>query len=358
MKQTNWRKIGVWVISVALFAYVWSLIPWTELQKVLTLLSLKNLVALFLLDIVIVLTMSGRWWFILRGLGYHVSYLQLSGYRLAAFGVSYFTPGPQFGGEPLQVWVLKSRHNIPTSSALASVTVDKLLELFVNFTILAWGVVAVLQTTLIPSQSAGWLVAVAVSLWLVPVMLLAALAKGYSPLSHTFRWLTNRPLFAKLATLYAEPLRRFDLAICASEGEVSLLCQQAPRSILAAFFASLLTWLLWLTEFWLMYFLLGLKLNFNQLLIVLTAVRIAFLLPLPAGLGTLEASQYVAMQALGQATAIGLSGTVFIRVRDFILGGIGLWLSGRLIQTRTPPTNHNHKGKKAGLKTSRKIVVK
>lgn len=332
MNKSNWRKIGVWIISVALFGFVWSLVPWTDIQAVATVLSFKNLAALFLLDIVIVLTMSGRWWFILRGLGHKVNYFQLSSYRLAAFGVSYFTPGPQFGGEPLQVWVLKTRHNISTSSALASVTVDKLIELFVNFTILAWGVIVVLQTAIVPGNSAGWLLGVALVLWLIPVLFLVSLARGSTPLTTIFRWLIGRSFFANLLERYRDQVTRFDQAIVNSELEVTILCQNAPRAIWAAFFVSLLTWVLWLLEFWFMYFLLGLKLNLNELLIVLTAVRIAFLLPFPAGLGTLEASQYVAMSAIGQATAIGLSGAVFIRVRDFILGGIGLWLSGYLIQ--------------------------
>ena len=331
MKQLSWRKITLWAFSLALFAFVWSLIPWAELQKVVQILSFKSLAALFVLNLVIVLTMSGRWWFILRGLGYSVNYFKLSGYRLAAFGVSYFTPGPQFGGEPLQVWVLTNKHQIPTSSALASVTVDKLLELFINFAVLALGVIVVLQTAIVPIDSAGWLLIAALLLGLAPVFLLWTLAQGMTPLTNAFRWLHSRPMLQTLAERFEDRISQLDQAILDSEVEVTRLYRQSPKAILLAFLISGVTWLLWLLEFWLMYRLLGAALSLTELFIVLTAVRIAFLLPLPAGLGTLEASQYVAMTAIGQAAAIGLSGTVFIRVRDFLIAGFGLWLSSRLV---------------------------
>ncbi|MFK7803683.1 MAG: lysylphosphatidylglycerol synthase transmembrane domain-containing protein [Anaerolineae bacterium] len=328
----NWRRTAVWAASLLLFIFVWSLIPWDDLRQVGSILSFWSLAALFLFDIVIVLSMSGRWWFILRGLGYPVNYFQLSGYRLAAFGISYFTPGPQFGGEPLQVWVLKSKHHIPSGSALASVTVDKLIELFVNFTILALGGIVVVQQALISNDSAGWLLITSLLLWLLPALLLFWMGKGLAPLTHGYCWLVQRPIFDRLAQRYQARLQQIEATIVESEVQVAALWQNAPGALWAAFFVSLLTWVLWFVEFWLMYFLLGLTLDMTQLLIVVTAVRLAFLMPLPAGLGTLEASQYVAMAALGQATAIGLSATVFIRVRDFLLAGIGLWLSGRLIR--------------------------
>ena len=332
ISKINWRKTLVWAASLALFVSVWAVIPWSDLQKVVSILSFQSLAALFLFNIVIVLSMSGRWWFILRGLGYRVNYFQLSGYRLAAFGISYFTPGPQFGGEPLQVWVLKSKHQIPSSNALASVTVDKLLELFVNFTILAWGGIVVFRQAFVPRDSAGWLLFLTFMLWLIPAALLLAMARGFTPLAAVFRWTIGRTLISKALRGYADKLNRYEETIAESEAQVALLWQNGSKELTAAFIVSVLTWVLWFVEFWLMYYLLGLSLSFAELLIVVTAVRFAFLLPLPAGLGTLEASQYIAMNALEQSPAIGLSATVFIRVRDFLLAGLGLWLSGWLVR--------------------------
>ncbi len=47
---------------------------------------------------------SSRWWLALRAQGHRLPYLTVFRYRMAAFAISYFTPGTQFGGEPLQVY--------------------------------------------------------------------------------------------------------------------------------------------------------------------------------------------------------------------------------------------------------------
>jgi uncharacterized membrane protein YbhN (UPF0104 family) len=66
-----------------------------------------------------------------------------------------------------------------------------------------------------------------------------------------------------------------------------------------------------------------------QTLAALTAMQIAFLLPLPGGLGALEASQVFALGAFGQSASAAISLTLLIRARDILIGGIGLLLAGR-----------------------------
>ena len=63
-------------------------------------------------------------------------------------------------------------------------------------------------------------------------------------------------------------------------------------------------------------------------IISLTAARIAFLTPLPGGLGALEASQVFAMGALGFNPALGISISLWIRSRDVLLALLGLGLAG------------------------------
>jgi uncharacterized membrane protein YbhN (UPF0104 family) len=81
-------------------------------------------------------------------------------------------------------------------------------------------------------------------------------------------------------------------------------------------------------EFGLMMQYLGIQFNLVQILIALTAARIAFLLPVPAGLGTLEAGQVMAMGLIGVSPAIGISLSLLIRARDILFGVAGLWLGG------------------------------
>ena len=104
-----------------LLLWVFQTVSFAELWRSLSRLGLGQLVALAVLNGLILVSMSGRWWLILRAQGYTVPYLTLTGYRLAAFGVSYFTPGPQFGGEPLQVYLVRRHHGVPGSTAEMSI---------------------------------------------------------------------------------------------------------------------------------------------------------------------------------------------------------------------------------------------
>jgi uncharacterized membrane protein YbhN (UPF0104 family) len=62
-----------------------------------------------------------------------------------------------------------------------------------------------------------------------------------------------------------------------------------------------------------------------QTVSALTAARLAFLTPLPSGLGALEASQVLAMQALGLEPTFGISISLLIRLRDILFGMVGFW---------------------------------
>ena len=74
-----------------------------------------------------------------------VPFLPLVGYRLSAFGLSYFTPGPQVGGEPLQIIYLQKNYGLTYARATAAVIMDKLLEFLVNFLLLAVGALGCLS---------------------------------------------------------------------------------------------------------------------------------------------------------------------------------------------------------------------
>ena len=79
-----------------------------------------------------------------------------------------------------------------------------------------------------------------------------------------------------------------------------------------------------------------LSLTFNQVLLLLVAARIAILLPLPAGIGTLESSQVLGLGVLGLETAVGISISLVIRARDVLLGLFGLWWGWRQLAERKP----------------------
>ena len=122
---------------------------WGEAWGLLRRLSWGAVAALVALNALVLWTLMLRWWLFLRAQGVRISQLRLLGYRLAGFAISYFTPGPQIGGEPLQIYLLARRRAahppVPAATATASITLDKLLEFSTNFALLLMGALFLLQ---------------------------------------------------------------------------------------------------------------------------------------------------------------------------------------------------------------------
>jgi uncharacterized protein (TIRG00374 family) len=321
----------LWLAGFLLLVGIFQSVSLAGLWAAFSRLGAGPLLALAVANGLVLLSLTGRWWLVLRAWGYAISYLTLAGYRLAAFGVSYFTPGPQFGGEPLQVYLVRRHHRLPYDRAVAAVTLDKLLELLVNFSFLVVGVWLIGRHGLFPMAVNRSLVLFAAGLLALPVGMLLALAAGRRPLSGLLwrlrPWIA--PLDARLpGVAWSQRYRRILDVTRSSEALVTAFYRCYPGWLLMALLTSGLSWTLMLGEYWLMVRFLGADLNFGQAVVALTVARLAILLPMPGGLGVLEASQVLALGMLGVDPATGLSVALLIRVRDVLLGGLGLWWGG------------------------------
>ena len=110
MKRFFRLRYLFWLVVPPLLWWVLRNVSLTEVLAVLRQLTPAQVLILLATNVVVLLLFSARWWIISRAQGYPIPYLALSGYRLTAFGVSYFTPGPQVGGEPLQVYLTERKH--------------------------------------------------------------------------------------------------------------------------------------------------------------------------------------------------------------------------------------------------------
>jgi uncharacterized protein (TIRG00374 family) len=289
-----------------------------EIGAVLGRLGIAQVGILLVLNLVVLWSFSWRWWAVLRALGHSIPTQSLMVYRMAAFAISYLTPGSQFGGEPLQVYLVSRRRGLPTSTAIASVVLDKTLELVANFTFLIVGVVVVLRLKLIPIAVRAPLFVLAVVLLSLPVSYLVLTCRGHRPIS----WIFGRLHAAWLWT----GLSRLGEAVKDAEDQVGNLCRERSPWLLSAITLSGISWLIALTEAWAAMQFLGIPVGPAEAIGVVAAARLAFLLPFPGGLGALEASQVLAVTALGFTQADGIGLGLLIRARDLLVAGFGAWL--------------------------------
>ncbi len=167
------------------------------------------------------------------------------------------------------------------------------------------------------------LLALAIGLLALPLAYLAASWLGIRPFTALFlRWpADDRSLrYQKVLRLVQE-----------AEAQVSDFYRQRPRTLVLALLFAAVTWVAMVGEYWLAARFLGLPYTLWQAIAALTAARFAFLLPLPAGLGVLEASQAFAAAALGYDPAAGVALALLIRARDVVLALLGAWLATRYL---------------------------
>ncbi len=298
-------------------------VQWPVLADLLAGLGFGSLAAILVISLTLLPLMTARWWWLLRILGQPVGLSTLVAYRTAANAVGYFTPGPQFGGEPLQVLLLHRRQLIPAPTATLSVALDRLLELIAGFVIL-------LGSLVLAGKSQATLASDTVLIVILATLtvlggLLAALLIGGQPFSRLLA--LGSGLFHRWWPGKAG--RPWPALEAVREGEVMAeeVFRQAKGRLLAANLFSLLHWLGVFAECWLFFRLFGYPLSIPQLAAVVVAMRLAFLTPLPAGVGALEFALGWTTAALGLGPALGIGICLVVRARDLLFGLAGMLLA-------------------------------
>jgi glycosyltransferase 2 family protein len=317
------RTLILYGVLIALLYFALRGAPILEIWNTLQQLQLSQIGILLGINVIVILAMAARWWVIVRAENPSIPFLPLVKYRLAVFGLSYFTPGPQVGGEPLQVLYLQKNHGIAFARATSAVIMDKLLEFLANFILIGVGLTAAVRVGMLSTngtQAFGSLIPMAAILvW--PVVHLILLYRGRYPLSSVLRAassLIGTPNWVRL--------------LIVSERMAASFTRRKLLSLLGALFFSMVAWAGMAAEYFLMAAFLKANLSFEQILAALTAALFAFLVPLPGGLGALEASQVYAMTSMGYAPALGISLSLIMRARDILNGGLGLLLAGKFIR--------------------------
>lgn len=311
----------LWILLLVTLLY-WALknAPLIEIWSTLQQLRLWQIGLLLILNALVITLMTARWWIIVRSDNPSVPFPPLIGYRLSVFGLSYFTPGPQVGGEPLQVLYLLRNHGLTFARATSAVIMDKLLEFLVNFLLLGVGAWAVLRVGLISGGGTRLTLSLiglaGVLMW--PAVHIFLLRRGKYPIAAILRRQPFLPTSSKAARL-----------VIVAERMAAAFCRRHMCSMRLAIGASLLSLAGIVLEYVLMAQFLGIDLNAIQIFAALTAMQLAFLMPLPGGLGALEASQVFALGAFGIDASAAISLTLLMRARDILNGGIGLLLAGR-----------------------------
>ena len=303
-----WFTAGVLIILTILELPIGDMLPRID--------AISNSVwtTLFLVNLVILFLAVKRWQIISQIFGVEISFARLFIIRQAGSTFSFVTPGPQFGGEPLQALWLNRDQGIPLDNTIASIGADRFIEIFINFSFLFLGILLVIQGNIEADlSSAGFFV----SLSLICLITLLSLL-----------FYKHRFIVSSLFSLYRLVFQKTsdkdqEQRITTSISVIFSMIEKEKLKVSFAIVIGAFGWLALIFELYLMMRALNLTPDLYEIVFVMLGIRIALLMPIPGGVGTIETSLIWSFGILG-LSLVGAAGVIALnRIRDLIILALG-----------------------------------
>lgn len=257
-----------------------------------------------------------RWAVVLRAMSgeqARPAFGTLMAFRAAEHAVSTLLPSAHLSGEPVRALLLR-RRGIDWVLAVSSISMDRMLEMTASSIAGPIYVGVFFLANDVTSPAAPWLFA---------VMCLATLALC-GLYVHVYR---GSRLLSALAGHGLSP--RMAQHLDAIERRLRSFLH--TPSLAAGLALSFLAELLVLAELWMLASAFALPISLPTLIGVMVGMGIAQLVPVPAAIGSLEATEVAVLALAGGAAPLGLAVGLIIRLREtlWIVAGLGaLYLEG------------------------------
>lgn len=338
--MTRWNALTLllWLLALALAGWTLSQLPLHDIGAQLGRLSWQAWSLWLAVNIGIFYCAVQRWQLLGQAVQAPLSLARLFRLRQAGSAVSFLTPGPHFGGEPLQLYWLHRRFGTPLPSAVAMLGLDRFMETSTNIAVLLAGVLMLLGTAMLPVQEWLQVTAILGCVLLAMLALVALVLRHPDWLARRFRPLTQRWRQASESTEQNEHEQGANQSGWqALVGLMRGALSQHPSRLWGALLLSVLGWCALLVELALLLRFLGLGPSLTDIILIMVGMRLAMLLPVPGGIGTIEASLFWSFQLLGFPASAAIGLIALIRLRDALVLLIGL---GCLWSLHRPQIKH------------------
>jgi len=255
-----------------------------------------------------------RWRVVLEGLAVRPPLPSLIAYRAIGQSISSLVPSAKLGGDPVRALLLAGP-TVPIASAIASVLVDRTLEMGANAPL------AVAYATVLLRHGVSGLERALLTVLLA----LGALVAGVIVVVRRLRRRAGL-LTAIARSIGLDRLRgvrdRMDV-LATAEADIERLVRE-PRRLARAFAIGVVVDLVVLLEFHLLLSAFGLPAGPLAVVAAVFATGAAHSLPVPAALGALEGAQMWLFGMLGQPPEVGLAVGLAVRARELVWIAPGL----------------------------------
>lgn len=302
-------SLFIWLFALLLAIWILSLLPLDEVSEAITKLHFQQWCQWIALNIAAIIFLTCRWQVLITAIRLPLGFFNLLRIRQAGQLVSFVTPGPQFGGEPMQVYWLWHKYSMPLHHSFLAVGVDRFFELWVNFSILLVMLLALIFSN--PHDFIEWQYIALVLASIIITMIIIGWTLLRRPQAIE-AWI-NRIISP---WLHHKRMREIDQHLINFNRMLQAAFTHRRKYFGIAIGLSFLGWTCMLAELWLLLNFIEIPLSSTNFLLLFVLVRLAFLLPLPGGLGTIEAAIFWGFQYLSFPLSAATSLIVLMRLRD------------------------------------------
>jgi glycosyltransferase 2 family protein len=325
------QRIGFLVAGLVLFVVLCRRLGLGEISEALARVDPWRLGGFLALSVAVFLLYAKRWRIVLVSMGDRrpPALRTLLGFRAAEHAVSALLPSAHLSGEPMRAFLLRRRQR-EWVQTIASVAADRMLDLTAGSVLGPIYVGVFLFANDVSAWAARWVIGGMIASC-------AALAGFYL---HSYRGSTLISILARRGFLRS------------ARGSLESIDKQLAeflrtRSFLVALALSFLAEGLIVAELWTLAAAFALPISLPILVGVMVGMGIAQLVPIPAAIGSLEATEAGVLTLAGGSASLGLAVGIVVRVRETLWTLVGLavlyveGVSWRSVADAVTPTSGN-----------------
>jgi uncharacterized protein (TIRG00374 family) len=297
------KKIFPFFISLSvgavLFAWIIKFVGFNKIKEASSVFT--GWQGLLILGLTVIMALIGtfKWKEILRGEGVEISFKKLFGPYLSGYAVMLLAPIMLCGGEVLRGYFLKEKYSVSWVKGMASVVIDRIFEWTVNLIVILFGTAFfITRIHLIPNN-------LEIIFGIVLLLFAAAILYFYLKV-----W-KKESIIEAGANIFG--LKRIEEknTFLETEKEIFNFFKIKNRLMWKVFYISFLRAGVMLLRVWVLIFFLEKTVAWVSGISILGFNYLAVMIPIPAALGSHEAIQIFAFEALGMDNS---NATVFAMV--------------------------------------------
>ena len=270
--------------------------------------------------------LTWRFQAILIGYDKKLSFWALLRQTISAYSLSYITPTVRLGGEPLRAYMLKKECDVDLKTGSSAIILDKFVEFAGSATFGIVGLIAILFIPGFPYALKVAFISLLVLAIIITVGFYIRTVNGKGSLSTIFQ----------LARLHKiRNWHTFTQTIQDVEKMVGEFFRNHKKALFFSSFFYGISCVIFFLEFKFLLLSFGVDASILDLLLAINILGLVNFVPVPAGLGFLEAGQSTLFAALKGDGNIGFATALLIRARALFVVGLGFLLithfSGRQV---------------------------